>query len=84
MRALQPDVAGTAVSPAVCPPHHWLISNATSPVDSVERWRCLRCEAVRERRLAQPKPNQIWAPSKLRPDVDPVTAFVGIGGERVG
>lgn len=60
--------ATTAAVRAFCPPHHWVIGNETTDEGTLERWRCQRCGAVRER-----------APQRRRPLADAAKRYVGEG-----
>ncbi|MBX5490913.1 MAG: hypothetical protein IRZ14_07120 [Chloroflexi bacterium] len=68
---------------AACPPHHWVIANEATSEGTVERWRCQRCAATRERLLRRRRGP--LSSKRYIGDADESLALhrLGYGGERV-
>jgi hypothetical protein len=68
---------------AACPPHYWLIANEATSEGLMERWRCQRCPATRERLLRRRRAP--LASKRYIGEVDDGLPLpqLGYGGERV-
>ncbi|HLI28863.1 MAG TPA: hypothetical protein VKZ60_17495 [Chloroflexota bacterium] len=68
---------------AACPPHYWLITNEMTAEGTVERWRCQRCPASRERLLRRRRAPLVSKRYIGDADEGLPLPQLGYGGERV-